>query len=96
MKVHSVDGREFEISAEEIKRVAGMHGSTAEHQNSTAAIMHAAQKELREATGDFPETLEELYEFAAVHRLFGNRTYTHIMCNFLKVFFCMMAEKTAE
>lgn len=98
MKVKTIDGTEVEISMDEAKKVhAAMAGHTprAEHYAAlTEEIMKAAQEELREATGDFPEDLKELYEFAAKHELFGNREGTHIFCNFFKVFYCLMQKKT--
>ena len=65
-----------------------------DYATKTQEIMRAAQKELREATGDYPEDLEELYEFAAKYELFGDREDTHIICNFLKVFYCLMQKKS--
>ena len=104
MKVHTIDGKEVEITMDEAKRIHGVmsgkpeaevHKVPAEHYAATTnLIMQAAQKELREATGDYPEDLEELYEFAAKHRLFGGRRDTHILCNFMKLFFCLMQQET--
>ena len=60
----------------------------------THEVMLDAQNELREATGDYPENLKELYEFAVKYKLFGDREDTHIMCNFLKVFYCLIQKET--
>lgn len=97
MKVHTTDGLEVEISVDEAKRIHGVmagHGNAEKYAAKTAAVLTAAQEELREVTGDFPENLKELYEFAVKHELFGDREATHIVCNFLKVFYGLMQEKT--
>ena len=108
MQVKSIDGTTHEISMDEARRIhhemAKQHAANAQPRNTAAEnyaakthkIMEAAQNELREATGDYPEDLKELYEFAAKHKLFGDREDTHIMCNFMKVFFCLMQEETHE
>lgn len=110
MIVSDINGQKFEITAKEQQRIAAMshlpetvnlphieqpagHNAAA-YAAETHLIMKAAQKELREATGDYPEDLEELYEFAAKHELFGDREDTHIMCNFLKVFYCLMQKES--
>lgn len=106
MRAIDVNGTGFEITRAEEERIAHMfmqkqgekhvepHGSPQFYAERTRAIMKAAQKELREATGDYPENLNELYEFAAKHELFGDREETHIMCNFLKVFYCLMQRES--
>jgi hypothetical protein len=60
-----------------------------------AQITASLVKELREMTGDHPESLEEMFEFAVKHELFGkSRTVTHLMCNFLKLLFAMLQKET--
>ena len=85
-----------EAEAERIARLVGMHGKSHHglYARKTHEVLERAQKELREATGDYPEDLGELYEFAVGHDLFGDREDTHIMCNFLKVFYCLMQKET--
>lgn len=95
MTVTDVNGVHFEISNDEVKRIAKLgHSPATGYAAKTHEVMMAAQQELREATGDYPEDLEELYEFAAKHELFGDREDTHIMCNFMKVFFGLMQKET--
>lgn len=109
MVLVTIDGSKVEVSTEEVKKAAmALHlaggashhaqdhpGGNAEiYAEKTHAVMVAAAKELREMTGDEPEDLNELYEFAAKHQLFGNRDDTHVFFNFLKVFFCLMQKKT--
>ena len=108
MQIKAIDGTTHEISLDEARRIhhemAKQHAANAQPRNAAAEsyaaktheIMEAAQNELREATGDYPEDLKELYEFAAKHKLFGDREDTHIMCNFMKVFFCLMQKETHE
>lgn len=110
MKVRTVNGELVEVTVDALRAAAHEAGlavhpaAAAQHHHTEAAhyaaethnVMLRAQKELREATGDYPEDLDELYEFAAKHKLFGNREDTHIMCNFMKVFFCLMQKKTHE
>lgn len=62
----------------------------------THQMMVDAQNELREATKDYPENLEEIFDFAAKHELFGDREDTHIMVNFLKVFYCLLQKETHD
>lgn len=84
------------VNVPHIEKPAGHNAghNAAAYAAETHLIMKAALKELREATGDYPEDLEELYEFAAKHELFGDREDTHIMCNFLKVFYCLMQKES--
>ena len=110
MRVKTITGEEVEIDMDQMKKVYDevarrlQHAANAQPRNAAAEnyaaktheIMEAAQNELREATGDYPEDLKELYEFAAKHQLFGDREDTHIMCNFMKVFFCLMQKETHE
>lgn len=109
MTAHDVNGNKFEISQHELQRLVsaagggGMH-NTAPSQESRAALyadatehmMKAAQNELREETGDYPEDFKELYEFAVKHDLFGDREDVHIMVNYLKVFFCLLQKETHD
>ena len=97
MKVKALNGVEFEVSPDEIKRHAEAMGMTfgkMEYALATEEVIKNARHELQEMTGDDPEDLKEMFEFAAKHRLFGNRTDTHIMCNFLKLFYGYMQQKT--
>lgn len=107
MTAHDVNGKPFEISSQELHRlisVAGGGHSPGDHPGEHAAVyaekthkvMLSAQNELREETGDFPENQKELFEFAVKHGLFGDREDTHIMINFLKVFFCMLQKETHD
>lgn len=94
-----VNGEKFmihESEAERIARLVGSHnrGNPALYARKTHEIMEKSQRELREATGDYPEDLDELYDFAVEHDLFGDREETHIMCNFLKVFYCLMQRES--
>lgn len=98
--VTDVDGEKFVIHESEAERIAklvgGSHhkGSPGVYARKTHEIMVMAQKELREATGDYPEDLGELYDFAVEHELFGDREEAHTMCNFLKVFYCLMQKES--
>ena len=102
MKAHTLDGHEVEISMDEAKRIAGLfatHTGTApagrmHYAAKTEELMKKAQEELKEQTGDFPETLEEAFEFAVKHKLFGDRADTHIYCNFFKVMFALLQQHT--
>ncbi len=97
MKVKALNGVEVEVSPEEIKRHAEAMGMTSGKMGyawATEEVIKNARHELQEMTGDDPEDLNEMFEFAAKHRLFGNRTDTHIMCNFLKLFYGYMQQKT--
>lgn len=109
MKVTTVDGKEVEIPMSEAHRVHQAmnghigkaeireeHTPSAKYSALTHQLMKDAQKELREETGDLPEDLKELYEFAAKHELFGDREDTHIMMNFLKVFYCLLQKETHD
>lgn len=110
MQIKTTDGSMVEIDMEEARRIyhevrKRMPAQRQEHHipgnaegyaAKTHEVMTDAQKELRKATGDYPEDLEELYEFAAKHRLFGGRRDTHIFCNFMKLFFCLMQKETHE
>ena len=100
-----IHGVKFEISQVEHQRLVALFKlSEAMHEplGSNAAVYAAktdevlmdAQRELREATGDYPESLTELFDFAVLHELFGDREDTHIMCNFLKVFYALMQRET--
>lgn len=107
MQIKAIDGTIHEIDMAEALRIhhemnkhtaatgSKQHDGAAKHYaEKTHEVTIDAQKELREATGDYPEDLEELYEFAAKHELFGDREDTHIMCNFMKVFFGLMQKET--
>lgn len=110
MKIHAIDGHEVDVSPEEIRKAAAMVGTVTpavplpfkewqpeparSYAENTHLIMVSAAKELREATGYSPKNLEELYEFAAKYELFGDREDTHIMMNFLKLFYCLMQRET--
>ena len=99
IQAKTVDGLVVHLTEEEVKRLADHYwehsGKTATHYaEKTHQIMLDAQSELREATGDFPEDRNELFEFAVKHKLFGDREDTHIMCNFLKVFYALMQRET--
>ena len=100
MKIKTLQGTEADVDPAEIKRHAEMMGmkmpgsEKAQYADSTHEVISHAMNELREMTGDEPEDLKEMFEFAVEHRLFGNRTDTHIMCNFLKLFHCYMQQET--
>ena len=107
MTAHDVNGNKFEISPQELQRLisaaggaqhVALHegGSQALYATLTHKLMLAAQNELREETGDFPENEKELYEFAVKHDLFGDREDVHIMINFLKVFYCLLQKETHD
>lgn len=109
MKVTTVDGKEVEIPMSEAHRVhQAMNGHTGkveireEHSPSakysalTHQLMKDAQNELREATKDYPENLQEIFDFAVKHELFGDREDTHIMMNFLMVFYCLLQKETHD
>lgn len=62
----------------------------------THQMLIDAQNELREATKDYPENLQEIFDFAAKHELFGDREETHIVINFLKAFYCLLQKETHD
>ena len=102
MRVLDVNGTAFEITKDEEARIAHQfqkngyvkHGDAAHYAKKTEAILEQAQNELRELTGDYPEDLAELHAFAAKHELFGDGEDTHVMCNFLRVFYCLMQKES--
>ena len=97
MKVKALNGVEVEVSPDEIKRHAEAMGMTSGKMGyawATEEVIKNARHELQKMTEDDPEDLEEMFEFAAKHHLFGNRTDTYIMCNFLKLFYGYMQQKT--
>lgn len=103
MRVLDVNGTAFEITKSEEERIAhqfmqkngsAKQGDAAHYAKKTEAILEQAQNELRELTGDYPEDLAELHAFAVKHELFGDREDTHLMCNFLKVFYCLMQRES--
>lgn len=99
MQIKLSNGQPGEITMEEAERVhrelEKMNGDKkGSYQKNTETLMHNAQKEIREATGDYPENMSELYEFAVKHELFGDREDTHVMCNFLKLLYAMLQEET--
>jgi hypothetical protein len=102
MKIRTTQGVEADVDPAEIKRHAEMMGmkmpgnEKAHYADLTQEVIKRAQNELREMTGDEPEDLKEMFEFAVKHKLFGNRTETHLMCNFLKLFYGLMQQMTHE
>lgn len=107
IQTRTTDGTLVHIPDEEAHRIhremetrARSHSSSHTEMGSqhyaakTQEIMERAQRELREATGDYPENLAELFEFAVKHRLFGGREDTHLMCNFFKLFYALLQEVT--
>jgi hypothetical protein len=92
-------GVEVELSHADMEKIAGMvkptSGGAAMYRMKTEDLIANAQRELREATGDDPEDLGELYEFAVKHKLFGEtRRETHIMCNTLKLMYGLLQQMT--
>jgi hypothetical protein len=102
MKIRTTQGVEADVDPAEIKRHAEMMGmkmpgnEKAHYADLTQEVIKRAQNELREMTGDEPEDLKDMFEFAVKHKLFGNRTETHLMCNFLKMFYGLMQQMTHE
>ena len=96
IQVKTADGQIVHLTDEEVKRIQMMGGKHATYADTTHQLMLTAQNELREATGDYPEDWDELFEFAVKHALFGDREDTHIMCNFFKVFYCLLQKNTHE
>lgn len=100
IQVRAVDGTMVSIPDEEAHRIhremeARNPGAPrAKYISKTKDLMEKAQHELEELTGDSPEDLDELYEFAAKHRLFGGREDTHLMYNYFKVFYALLQEVT--
>lgn len=94
--VHLPDEEAHRIHREMTERGSSEHKLSAKtvYAGKTRELMLEAQEELRELTGDYPENLKELYEFAVKHRLFGGREDAHLMCNFLKVMYALLQEKT--
>ena len=100
-QVKTISGAIVEVDPAEIKRHAESMGMIMNKEKihyaaKTEEVLKRAVNELREQTGDEPEDLKEMYEFAVEHKLFGNRAETHIMCNFLKAFFAFMQKETHE
>lgn len=103
IQARAVDGTMVSIPDEEALRIhremesrspAGMTPSARHYASKTREMMENARSELEELTGDSPENLKELYDFAAKHRLFGGREDTHLMCNFFKLFYALLQEVT--
>lgn len=92
------NGVKIHLSEKDIAAIAAMGsggGNSAYYRNKTEELAKHAANELREMTGDHPESLEEMFEFAVKHELFGkSRTVTHLMCNFLKLLFAMLQKET--
>lgn len=101
-QIKTTSGTMVEVDPAEIKRHAEMMGmrmmtgDKIHYAAKTEEVLKRAVNELREQTGDEPEDLKEMYDFAVEHKLFGNRYETHIMCNFLKAFFAFMQKETHE
>ena len=99
MKYKTELGAEVELSHSDMEKIAGMvkmpSGGPEHYRMKTEDLIAAAQKELRESTGDYPEDLSELFEFAVKHHLFGHtRAETHIMCNTLKLMYGLLQQMT--
>lgn len=98
MQIKLSNGQSAEIPMDEAERIyrelEKMWDKKGSYQKKTEELMHTAQKELREATGDYPENMGEMFEFAVKHDLFGDREDTHVMCNFLKLLYAMLQEET--
>lgn len=98
MQIKLTNGQPAEITADEAERIyrelEKMWDKKGSYQKKTEELMHNAQKELREATGDYPENMGEMFEFAVKHELFGDREETHVMCNFMKLLYAMLQEET--
>jgi hypothetical protein len=69
-------------------------GMSAQYATKTRELMRAAQVELDELTGDYPENMMELYDFAVKHELFGDRDDTHLTINFFKVLYALLQGET--
>lgn len=67
---------------------------SARYAAQTQKVVEDALDELQEMTGDYPEDMEELFEFAVKFDVFGDREDTHLAFNFFKVFFGMLQEAT--
>lgn len=98
MHEHTLEnGVKVMLSPRDIETIAAMAkggGNSAHYKARTEELMKHAANELHEMTGDMPEDLKEMFEFAVHHKLFGNRAETHIMCNFLKLLFGMLQAET--
>jgi hypothetical protein len=102
MKIHTITGHEMEIDDAEAKRIADYvrrnaeepHTARESYAEKTAELTKDAMKELHEATGYRPKNLDELFEFAVEHDLFGDREETHIYFNFFKVMYGLLQKET--
>ena len=99
MQIKLSNGQSAEITMEEAERIYREldkmeDGKRMSYRKKTEELMHDSQKELREATGDYPENMGEMFEFAVKHELFGDREETHVMCNFMKLLYAMLQEET--
>lgn len=91
------NGVKVHLSEKDIAAIAAMGssvGNAAYYRHKTEELAKHAANELREMTGDDPEDLKDMFEFAVQHKLFGNRAETHKMCNFLKLLFAMLQKET--
>lgn len=92
------NGTKIHLSEKDVAGISAMGStagnSSAHYRHKTEELERHAANEIREMTGDHPEDLKDMFEFAVKHKLFGNRTETHVMCNFLKLLFAMLQKET--
>ena len=99
MKYKTELGVEVELSHSDMKKIAGMvspiSGGAEHYRMKTEDLIASALRELREATGEYPENMDELFEFVSHHHLFGkDRAETHVMYNVLKLMYGYLQQMT--